>query len=63
MSQAHETRVEPRSNKRRPYQAPEVARVKLAPDEVLGVGCKTSSGGAGYSGSCLITLVCSAYGS
>jgi hypothetical protein len=49
--------------KRRPYQAPQLGRVDLKADEVLGVGCKMSSGfGAGSPLGCVVAH-CSQKGS
>lgn len=33
------------TSKKKPYVAPELRKVSLAADEVLGVGCKTNQGG------------------
>jgi hypothetical protein len=53
------TQTEPRAGaargERRPYQAPEVARVDLKADEVLGIGCKTLKAGRASGKSCVIT--------
>ena len=34
----------PGRRERRPYQAPQLGRVKLEADQVLGIGCKTAGG-------------------
>jgi hypothetical protein len=53
------TQTEPRAAEargaRRPYEAPEVARVDLKADEVLGIGCKTLKAGRAANKSCVIT--------
>ena len=36
---------------KRPYEKPAVRTIKLAAEEVLGVGCKTSQGGFNVGGS------------
>jgi hypothetical protein len=53
------TQAEPRDGAkraaRRPYSAPEVARVDLKADEVLGIGCKTLKTGRSANVSCVIS--------
>jgi len=40
---------------KRPYEPPDVVRVKLVPDELAVIGCKTLTG-AGPASSCLRTM-------
>ena len=49
--------------RRRPYQAPELTRVRLEADQVLGIGCKTTSGGSASGASPCTTGSCAAEGS
>jgi hypothetical protein len=61
--------VKPRTDlsfqERRPYQAPQVARVDLEADEVLSTGCKQATGLAASANTtgCLVGIMCAADGS
>jgi len=53
------TQIEPPADAaapdRRPYEAPNVARVDLKADEVLGIGCKTLKAGRSLGKNCVIS--------
>lgn len=56
VSEQAESRSSQEQPERRPYQAPQVARVNLEADEVLAIGCKmlTASSASGSPINCTI---------
>ena len=56
MSGQAETRPSDKPPRRRPYEAPRLARVGLKTDEVLGFGCKTLNYGSAPMALCVVTM-------
>lgn len=52
-----------RPRRRRPYSPPELLRVELKPEESLGTGCKTNTGGGGCPSDCKTAPCLLDYGS